>query len=122
MNCLFCNIINESIPSKKLYEDEFIFVFLDINPDSNGHMLVIPKKHITDFNEMDNDTLSHINNVSKDMGKLIKDKLNPDGIKFVVNYGELQVIKHYHLHLIPFYKKKQSIKNIDEIYNILKSE
>lgn len=122
MNCIFCKIANNEADSKKLYEDDKIVVFMDLNPDTNGHMLVVPKKHITDFTEMDNETIVAINEAAKRMHKLIMEKLNPDGIKLVVNYGELQVVKHYHLHLIPFYKTKQSIKNIDEIYNILISE
>lgn len=122
MNCIFCKIANKEAEAKKLYENEKIIVFMDLNPNTNGHMLVVPKKHITDFTEMDNDTIGAINEVAKEMHKLIMNKLNPDGIRLVVNYGELQVVKHYHLHLIPFYKEKQPIKNIDEIYNILKGE
>jgi len=122
MNCIFCKIANNEAEAKKLYENEKIVVFMDLNPNTNGHMLVVPKKHITDFTEMDNDTVTAINDATKKMHKLIMNKLNPDGIKLVVNYGELQVVKHYHLHLIPFYKEKQSIKNVEEIYNILKGE
>lgn len=122
MNCIFCKIIEGTIPSYKLYENNSIIVFMDINPNANGHMLVIPKKHITDFTEMDNDTIQSINEGAKLMHKLIMDKLNPDGIKLVVNYGELQEVKHYHLHLIPYYKSKQDKKTIEEIYNILKGE
>lgn len=122
MNCIFCKIANNEADSKKIYENDKIVVFMDLNPNTNGHMLVVPKKHITDFTEMDNETIAAINEGAKKMHKLITEKLHPDGIKLVVNYGELQVVKHYHLHLIPFYKNKQSIKNIDAIYNILISE
>ena len=122
MSCIFCKIANGEADARKLYEDEKIIVFMDLNPDSNGHMLVVPKKHIVDFTEMDDDTITAINGAAKKMHKIIMDKLNPDGIKLVVNYGVLQVVKHYHLHLIPFYKDKQHIKNIDDVYNILKGE
>ena len=118
-NCIFCKIINKEIASNIVYEDEFIIVFMDLNPDSNGHMLIVPKKHITDFTEMDNETLSHINEVAKKMHKLVMEKLKPEGIKLTVNYGFIQVVKHYHLHLIPIYKNKQPLKDIKEIYNIL---
>ena len=74
-NCIFCKIINKEITSNIVYEDEFIIVFMDLNPDSNGHMLIVPKKHITDFTEMDNETLSHINEVAKKMHKLVMEKL-----------------------------------------------
>ena len=119
MNCIFCKIANKETESKILYENDKIIVFMDLNPNSNGHVLIVPKKHITDFTEIDNETLNEINNTAKKMHKIIMEKLKPDGIKLVVNYGELQVVKHYHLHLIPFYKEKQLLKNITEIYNIL---
>ena len=119
MDCIFCKIASNEANSRKLYEDDKIIVFMDLNPESNGHMLVVPKKHITDFTEMDDETIVAINNGAQKMHKLIMDKLNPDGIRLVVNYGILQVVKHYHLHLIPFYKNKQPIKNIDEVFNSL---
>jgi len=122
MNCIFCKIIEGTIPSYKLYEDDKIIIFMDINPNTNGHMLVIPKKHIIDFTEMDNATIQSIHDGAKIMHKLIMDKLNPDGIRLVVNYGELQEVKHYHLHLIPYYKNKQEKRSVEEIYNILKGD
>lgn len=122
MNCIFCKIAEGTANSYKLYENEKIIVFMDLNPNSNGHMLVVPKKHITDFTEIDNDTLGIINDIAKKMHTIIMEKLNPEGIRLVVNYGELQMVKHYHLHLIPFYKTKQPIKEVEDIYNILKGE
>lgn len=119
MDCLFCKIIDGEIPSKTLYENDYVKVIMDINPNSNGHCLVLPKKHYTDFTEMDNEMLGHIN----DAAKLVKEKLysalNPDGLSLHVNYGLYQVVKHYHLHLIPAYKEKEEIKNVDEIYNTI---
>ena len=122
MDCIFCKIAEGSIKSNKLYENDKVIVFTDLNPVSNGHMLVIPKKHITDFTEMDNETLGSINETAKEMQKIIMKKLKPNGIKLVVNYGSVQVVKHYHLHLIPVYETKQAIKPLQEIYNILKAE
>ena len=122
MNCIFCKIAEGTANSYKLYENEKVIVFMDLSPNSNGHILVVPKQHITDFTEMDNETLGNINETAKKMHSLIMNKLNPEGIKLVVNYGELQMVKHYHLHLIPFYKTKQPLKEVEEIYNILKGE
>ena len=51
-NCIFCKIINGEIPSYTIFEDELIKIFLDINPSSNGHCLVIPKKHFVDINDI----------------------------------------------------------------------
>ena len=60
MDCIFCKIVNEEIPSYTLYEDEIVKVFLDVNPDVNGHTLIVPKKHYQDLFDIDNDTLMHI--------------------------------------------------------------
>ena len=117
MDCLFCKINSGEIPSKTIYEDEIVRVIMDINPTSNGHILIIPKKHITDFEKMDNNTLSHINNIAKEMKKVLYQTLNPSGLVLVVNYGIAQQIKHYHLHLIPAYEIKQELEDIDVIYN-----
>lgn len=115
--CIFCKIINGEIPSKTIYEDEIVKVFMDVNPDDNGHMLIVSKTHITDFTELDDETAKHINNVIKDLKVLIEEKLNPDGIRFVNNYGCYQLVKHYHLHMIPCYEPKQPIIDVEETYN-----
>ena len=60
MNCIFCKIINGQIPSYKIYEDDMVYAFLDINPDSAGHTLIIPKKHFQDLSDIDDATLNHI--------------------------------------------------------------
>ena len=109
MDCLFCKINKNECDSLCIYEDDIVKVILDAYPDANGHTLIIPKKHITDIDEMDNETLGHINDVAKKIRKLLFNTLNPDGMVFLVNYGMTQVIKHYHLHLIPVYKKKQEL-------------
>lgn len=119
MNCIFCKIINGEIPCYKLYEDDFVLCFLDINPESNGHTLIIPKNHYKDLNDIDEEVLNHIMKISKKIKKLLEDKLNIDGLTLVQNNGDIQEVKHYHLHLKPYYKNKQEKINIEEIYNIL---
>ncbi len=120
-NCVFCKIINGEIPNYKVYENNNIIVFMDVNPDSNGHMLIVPKQHITDFTLIDNKLIGEINEIAKQMQELIRKKLNPDGIRLVVNYGFLQVVKHYHLHLIPIWKNSNKKLSVEEVYNILMS-
>lgn len=119
MDCIFCKIISGEIPDKTIYENDFVKVILDINPNSNGHALVLPKKHYTDFTEMDNEMLAHINDAAKTVKEMLYQKLNPDGLSLHVNYGLYQAVKHYHLHLIPVYKDKQELKSVDEIYDLL---
>ncbi len=117
--CIFCEINNNNIPSYTLYEDNIIKVFLDIKPERPGHTLIIPKNHYQDINDIPMEVLNHILKVSKDIAKLLKDKLNYDGIRFVQNNGYIQEIKHYHLHLIPFYKDGLD-KTVDEVYECLR--
>ena len=119
-DCIFCKILNGEIPTRKVYEDEKVFVIMDVDPSQNGHMLVIPKKHYVDYTELDDEILLHINKIAKDMTKLIYEKLNADGVRLVNNYGLYQVVKHYHLHIIPAYKMHQELINIDDVYNKLK--
>ena len=118
-DCIFCKIIKGEIPSKKIYEDNILIVFMDINPNDNGHMLIVPKNHIVDFTELDDKTAQHINKVIKDLKIKVYDKLNPDGIRFINNYGVYQIVKHYHLHLITCYEPKQELVDVDIIYDKL---
>ena len=117
-NCIFCKIANNEIPSKTIYEDDIIKVYLDINPINVGHTLIIPKDHYTNLDDIDEKVLSHIMIISKKIKKLIDERLNPDGIKIVQNNGCLQDVKHYHLHIIPTYKDKKDL-SLDEVYDIL---
>ena len=98
-------ISNGEIPTKKVFEDEVVTVFMDAKPNTNGHMLIVPKKHIEDFTEINDETLTHIHSVAKKMKELIYDKLGACGLKLVNNYGSEQLVKHYHLHVIPVYEE-----------------
>lgn len=119
MDCLFCKIINKEIPSYKIYEDEIVYAFLDINPNSVGHTLIVPKKHYLDLNDIDINTLKHIMEIAKLLKKRIEEKLNCDGLTLIQNNGEIQEIKHFHLHLKPFYINKKD-KTLEEVYELLK--
>lgn len=118
MNCIFCKIIDGDIPSYKIYEDDLCLAFLDINPQSLGHTLIIPKKHYLDFYDIDSVVLTHILSVAKTLSKKIVDKLNADGVTFTQNNGDVQEVKHYHLHIVPYYNNvnKESI-DVEEIFN-----
>ncbi len=117
-NCIFCKIANGEIPSKVIYEDEIVKAYLDINPTSTGHTLIIPKKHFTDLDDIDIETISHIMEVAKKIKKLLEERLGARGIKLVQNNGCLQEVKHYHLHIIPDCKVEK--KSLDEVYDLLK--
>ena len=126
-DCLFCKIIKGEIPSKTINEDEIVKVMMDINPISDGHILVIPKNHNTDLLDLDDDTLLHIKRITTEiLIPKLKEKLNCDGITICQNNGLGQEIKHFHVHLIPRYENdnikmtnKENIEDIEEIYNKL---
>ena len=116
---IFCKIIKNEVPSYCLYEDDLVKVFLDVNPNHNGHTLIVPKKHYENFFDIDEDTLHHILKVAKDIAKLLKEKLNCEGITLTQNNGLGQEVKHYHLHLVPRYEKEEK-KTLEEVFNKLK--
>ena len=79
-DCLFCKIIDGSIPSYTVYEDDKVKAILDINPNNDGHLLVIPKEHKANLYEMDDDTLIYMLNIIREKLKpILSDKLNIDG-------------------------------------------
>lgn len=119
MECIFCKIINGEIPSYKVYEDEFVFAFLDIHPDSVGHTLIIPKKHYQDLDDIDDQIVLQIMKSAKKIKTILEEKLHCDGITLIQNNGQIQEVKHFHLHLKPFYVNKKN-KTIEEVYNLLK--
>lgn len=120
-DCIFCKIIKGEIPSKKIYEDDVVSVIMDINPKVDGHVLVIPKTHVTDYTELSDELLKHIYKVAKELTPTLMDKLNATALTFVVNYGDSQEVKHFHLHLLPNYLVKDGCeKTVDEVYEIIK--
>lgn len=119
MDCIFCKIINNEISSYKIYENDMVLCFLDINPLSSGHTLIIPKKHFKDISDIDSKYLSSINDATKYVYNLLMSKLGTDGIRIVQNNGICQEIKHYHVHLIPVYNDMLDM-DIEEVYNKIK--
>ncbi len=105
-NCVFCKIINNEIPSTKIYEDKDVLVMLDIRPASKkgGHCLVIPKKHFELIYEIPDELLNKINLVIKKMSKALL-KFG-EGLNILQNNKEVagQAIPHVHFHLIPRFK------------------
>lgn len=106
MECIFCKIIKGEILSKKIYEDEKVLAFLDINPMSPGHTLIIPKKHTLDIQSIDKDELIYILGVVRKLSIEITDKMMADGYSIIQNNGIAQDVKHFHIHIIPRYKNK----------------
>lgn len=124
-DCLFCKIVKGEIPSYTVYEDEKVKVFLDINPNNDGHLLVIPKEHKANLYEMDDKTLLYMLNIIRNkLVTLLKDKLAIDGLTISQNNDYGQEVKHFHIHVIPRYKNdkfplKSDCSNVEEIYHKL---
>ena len=102
-DCIFCAIVAGEIPSFKVYEDEQVLAYLDINPFSKGHTLVIPKKHSTGLLDTDDETLAAIVARVKKVAARIQEKLGCDGFNIVQNNGEAagQTVRHVHFHIVP---------------------
>ena len=115
MDCIFCKIVNKELPSYKIYEDDKILAFLDINPYTKGHTLIIPKKHTLDIQTIDDDTAIYIIKKAREIAKLIVSKLNADGYTLIQNNGFVEEVKHFHLHIIPKYKNNTAM-DIKDVY------
>lgn len=121
MDCLFCKIKNKEIEAKILYEDNDFLVFLDMDQSYGGHTLIIPKKHFTTYKDLDNITLNKMFLLASKISDMIMKKLNKKGISLQFNYGDTQVVKHVHLHLIPNYELEKDNMDINEVYHLLKN-
>lgn len=99
-NCIFCKIIKKEIPCEKVYEDENFLAFLDIQPVSSGHTLVVPKKHIVWMKDADDSTISEIFKLSKRLMIAIEEGLKYDYVQVTVVGKD---VPHLHIHLIPRY-------------------
>lgn len=99
-NCIFCKIVKKEIPCVKVYEDKNFLAFLDIEPVSDGHLLIIPKKHIVWMQEADDETIAGIFQLSKKLMNSIKNGIGCDYVQVSVGGTD---IPHFHIHLIPRY-------------------
>ncbi len=101
--CVFCKIIAKEIPAYVIKENEMVLAFLDINPVHPGHILVVPKKHFANLEELEGDYLEAVMLMIKEMGFLIKEKLKADSYNVILNNDKAagQEIAHLHFHLIP---------------------
>lgn len=102
-NCVFCKILAGNIPSTTVYEDDDFKAIMDISPATKGHIIIIPKKHVANIYEMDDDMASKVLIVAKKIAGAIKDELQCAGLNIIQNNGEVagQTVFHYHMHIIP---------------------
>jgi len=102
-DCIFCKIIQGEIPATKVYEDEKVLAFMDINPLNDGHTLIVPKRHAETIFEIDPQDLIATIKVAQRLAIAIKKALDSDGMIVVQlnNKAAGQMVPHLHIHLIP---------------------
>lgn len=102
-DCIFCKIIEGEIPSYTIYEDLEFKVILDAFPSGKGHTLILPKKHIENVFDIDDELLSKAHQLAKKVAKAVKDHLGCEGVNILQNNGSCagQTVFHYHIHIIP---------------------
>ena len=129
-DCIFCKIIKGDIPSRTIYEDEIIKVIMNINPSTNGHLLVIPKEHMVDLRDTKEEVILHsLKTVKEKIYPQLKEKLHCEGLTLAQNNELGQEIKHYHIHLIPRYPEdhadftydKEKLDDLDKVFEQLNS-
>lgn len=102
MTCIFCKIIAGEIPCKKVYEDDDIFAFHDINPMAPVHFMVVPKQHIASLAETDASHADVLGKLFAKLGDLAKSQGLTDGFRTIINTGRVgrQEVYHLHVHIV----------------------
>ena len=105
-DCIFCAIVAGEVPAEKVDDDEHTIAFMDLNPWTRGHALVIPRRHTANLYEIDDDDLRHTAVAARRLARRMRERLDCDGIN-VLNAAEpaaWQTVFHFHLHVIPRYE------------------
>ena len=102
-HCIFCKIVRGNIPAIKVHEDDDTLTFMDIQPASPGHALVIPKAHAANLFEIAEADLSSVTRTVQRVARAVQKALVPDGVRIVQTNGAAagQTVFHYHVHIIP---------------------
>ncbi|QWF84555.1 HIT family protein [Amycolatopsis sp. CA-230715] len=106
--CLFCGIVAGEVPSAKVAEDDTTYAFMDINPASDGHLLVVPKRHSKDLLDIGAADLADVTVAAQRIAKAVSKELGADGVNLLNCCGAdaWQTVFHFHLHVIPRYVDK----------------
>ena len=104
-DCLFCKIVAGEIPSTRVDEDDRTVAFMDINPATRGHALVIPREHYRDLNDVPADELAATVVAAQRLAGRVRDRLGADGINLLNSCGSAawQTVFHFHVHVVPRY-------------------
>jgi histidine triad (HIT) family protein len=104
-DCLFCKIVAGEIPATRVHEDERTVAFMDINPATRGHVLVVPREHTRDLLSIDPEDLAAVATAAQKLAKVMPDRLGADGVNLLNSCGRpaWQTVFHFHMHVIPRY-------------------
>jgi len=102
MNCIFCEIIKGNIPSSKVYENEYVYAFRDINPQAPVHILVVPKEHISSVDEITAENSALVSKIFEAIPEIAKAEKLSGGYRVITNCGAdaCQSVKHLHFHIL----------------------
>ena len=105
-DCIFCKIVAGELPAEKVDEDEHTVSFMDINPWTRGHALVIPRNHSRNLYEIDEQDLAHVSAAAKRLAVRMKERLGCDGVNLLNSCepAAWQTVFHFHAHVIPRYE------------------
>ena len=103
--CIFCDIINRKAEGHIIYEDDLVCCFLDKYPINPGHVLVVPKRHAVEFTDVDPASLQAVILAGQKAAKAIESSFGTDGITVMQNNGIFKDVEHYHMHIVPRYKR-----------------
>jgi histidine triad (HIT) family protein len=105
-DCLFCKIIAGDLPSQRVDEDEKTVAFMDINPATRGHALVVPRRHARNLLEIEPDELAAVAVAAQRLAKRVTDRLGAEGVNLLNSCGAVawQTVFHFHVHVIPRYE------------------
>ncbi|MCE3265729.1 MAG: hypothetical protein K0S15_438 [Solirubrobacterales bacterium] len=105
-DCLFCGIVEGSVPSQTVASDERTVAFMDINPATPGHALVVPRAHSADLLDIDAGDLAATSVASQRLARRMKEELGADGVNLINACGEVafQTVFHFHIHVVPRYR------------------
>jgi histidine triad (HIT) family protein len=107
--CIFCQIADGKAPAERIYEDEATVAFMDINPATDGHCLVIPRRHAEDIWSLDEDDGVFVWRTAHRVARVVREALNANGVNLLQASGRVafQTEFHYHVHIIPRYSREE---------------
>jgi histidine triad (HIT) family protein len=116
IDCVFCKIVRKEAAASVIYEDTQVLAFMDIRPVSEGHTLIIPKKHYVDIYDTPEELVCYTHKITKRIATAVKKATNADGISIVQQNGKAagQDIFHLHVHVIPRFEG-QNIPHFHEL-------